>query len=247
MGRIFIYAIMLYAIFLALYLLRERMIQRRKNAAKKTILNPFKSSPKEDIMGKSRFDPCLLLPNATTLTVSEKRAENDPIFADGNDKTVEQNAPAAIPPSELDRVFAPQSTDDNFTEYETDTPPPELEPENDEGEYEDEEEGDDVEGAAGVSLATALGFNDLAGMAKTVNEPEAATPQEKQEAGRVLVEVRKTDMFEQVVSGQPKKKTVVTGLMDDYMAAFIRRKREAGDPDEPGVKAPAEFDIRSFA
>ena len=53
-------------------------------------------------------------------------------------------------------------------------------------------------------------------------------------------------MFEQVVSAEPRKK-VVSSLMDEYFAAFQRKKREAGEIDEPKVKAPKEFDVRNFA
>lgn len=244
MERIFIIAIGLYLLVIALYLLWERIRKRKQNAAKKTVFNPFKSSPKEDIVGKSLFNLRHSLPQATTLITSEKREENTSTFADGKQKS----ASAAIPSSELDRVFAPPSTDDDFEEYETDNTPPKLESDEDEGENEDYEEGDDAEGMAGERLATGVSFGELVQTAKTVNNHETATPEEKEEAGRVLVEVRKTDMFEQVVSGEPQKKTVVTGLMDDYIAAFIRRKKEAGElTEEPMVKAPKEFDVRSFA
>jgi hypothetical protein len=85
-------------------------------------------------------------------------------------------------------------------------------------------------------------------MVKTVENPEAATPEEREEAGRVMTEIRKTDMFEQVVSGEPKKKITAGKLMDDYFTAYHRRKRETGEvTDEPGVKAPKDFDPRAFA
>jgi hypothetical protein len=114
MGRIFISIIVLYLIFLACYLLWERSVKRKRNAAKKPVFNPFKPSPKEDIVGKSGFVLRHSLPEATTLIKSEKRKENTPIFAGENDKTVEQNAPAVIPLSELDRVFSSgQQTDDS--------------------------------------------------------------------------------------------------------------------------------------
>jgi hypothetical protein len=85
-------------------------------------------------------------------------------------------------------------------------------------------------------------------MMKTVDNPEAATEQEREDAGRVLVEVRQTDMFEQVVSGESEKKVTAGKLMDNYFADFYRRKREAGEmTDEPSVKAPKDFDPRTFA
>lgn len=249
MGRIFIIAIVLYLIFLAGYLLWERSVKRKRNAAKKTTFNPFKSSPKEDIIGKSGFDLRHSLPQATTLIKSEKREENAPIFADENASKETQNTPAAIPPSELDKVFSSDVETDNSGEIDlTFNDEPEGEESDDNEDNIDTEESEEAGGLSGVSMATGVNFDDLSGMVKTVENPEAASPEEREEAGRVMTEIRKTDMFEQVVSGEPKKKVTAGKLMDDYFAAYHRRKREAGEIiDESSVKAPEDFDVRSFA
>ncbi len=83
-------------------------------------------------------------------------------------------------------------------------------------------------------------------MVRTVDNTGQASAEEKEEAGRVLVEIRKTEVFEQFVSDEPKKK-VVSALMDDYFSAFHRKKREAAEEVEGAVKAPKDFDVRSFA
>jgi hypothetical protein len=249
MTRIFIIAIVLYLIFLACYLMWERSIKRKRNAAKKRGFNPFKASPKEDIIGKSGFDLRHSLPQATTLVKSEKREENTLTFADENDKTGGQNTPAAIPPSELDRVFSSGQNPDDSGEIDLviDDEPHGEESDDDE-DYVDTQESEEAGGLSGVSMATGVNFDDLSGMVKTVENPDTASPEQREEAGRVITEIRKTDMFEQVVSGEPKKKTAAGKLMDDYFAAYHRRKREAGEmPDEPDVKAPKDFDVRSFA
>lgn len=242
-------AIVLYLIFLAGYLLWERSVKRKLNAAKKPAFNPFKSSPKEDIVGKSGFDLRHSLPQATTLIKSEKREENTSTFAEENAKVEIQNTPAAIPPAELDRVFSSNVETDNSGEIDlVINDEPEGEESDDNEDYVDTEEGEEAGGLSGVNVASGLYFDDLSGMMKTVENPEAASPEEREEAGRVITEIRKTDMFEQVVSGEPKKKTVTGRLMDDYFAAFHRRKREAGEmSDEPTVKAPKDFDPRAFA
>mgnify|MGYP007116712357 CR=1 FL=1 len=249
MGRIFIIAIMLYLVFLACYLLWERSVKRKRNAAKRPTFNPFKLPPKEDIIGKSGFDLRHSLPQATTLIKSDKREENTPTFVPGNVKEETQNTPAAIPPSELDRVFSSGVEADNSGEIDLVI---DDKPEGEESEdYEDRvdtQESEEAGGLSGVSMATGVNFDDLSGMVKTVENPEVASPEEKEEAGRVITEIRKTDMFEQVVSGEPKKKTAAGKLMDDYFAAYHRRKQEAGEmQDESSVKAPKDFDIRAFA
>lgn len=246
MERYIISAIVLYTLFVALYLLRERMQKRKKNAAKKTALNPFRTTPKEDIIGKSKFDLRQSRTEATTLIHKEKAKENESIFADENKK----DAPEIPPLVESKTVVSGENiTDENSNEInlEIENTAPEFEPEyNNEDIDEEETEDEDTEGGAGVSLALGLGFDDLAGMVRTVGTAESATSEEKEEAGRVLVELRKTEVFEQVASDEPKKK-VVSALMDDYFAAFHRKKREAGETGEPEVKAPGDFDVRSFA
>ena len=249
MGRIFIIAIVLYLVFFACYLVWERSVKRKRNAAKRPAFNPFKSPPKEDIIGKSGFDLRHSLPQATTLIKSEKREGNTPTFASENVKEETQNTPAAIPPSELDRVFSSGVETDDSGEIDlVINDEPEGEESGDYGDQVDTEESEEAGGLSGVSMATGVNFDDLSGMVKTVENPDAASPEEREEAGRVITEIRKTDMFEQIVSGEPKKKTAAGKLMDDYFAAYHRRKRETGEiTDEPGVRAPKDFDIRAFA
>ena len=243
MKQYIISAIVLYALFVVFDLLRERILKRRKNATKKTAFNPFRAAPKEDIIGKSKFDLRQSRTEATTLINNEKEKENASIFVEEEEKKTS----AAIPLDKLDEVFSKDDLSDkdsNEINLEIENTPPEFEPDNDSEEIDEEE---DTEGRAGVSMASGLDFNNLASMMRTVETPDNATSEEKEEAGRVLVEIRKTDMFEQVVSGKPKKKVVVSSLMDDYFSAFQRKQREAEEIVEPIVKAPKEFDVRKFA
>lgn len=248
MIRIFIIAIVLYLLFIVCYLVWEQSVKRKRNAAKKSAFNPFKSPPKEDIVGKSGFDLRHSLPQATTLIKSDKREEITSTFASGNAREEAQNTSAVIPPSELDKVFSSgQKTDDSGEIDLIIDDEPEGEESDDNEDYVDTEESGEAGELSGVNVASGLYFDDLSGMMKTVDNPETATEQEREDAGRVLVEVRQTDMFEQVVSGEPKKKVTAGKLMDNYFADFYRRKREAGEiTNEAGVKAPNDFDPRAF-
>nr|WP_288210071.1 hypothetical protein [uncultured Dysgonomonas sp.] len=246
MKQYIISAIVLYALFVVLYLLRERILKRRKNAAKKSAFNPFRATPKEDIIGKSKFDLRQSRTEATTLINNEKEKENASIFVEEEEKKTS----ATIPLDKLDEVFSKDDLSDkdsNEINLEIENTPPEFEPDNDSEEIDEEEtEEEDTEGRAGVSMASGLDFNNLASMMRTVETPDNATSEEKEEAGRVLVEIRKTDMFEQVVSGKPKKKVIVSSLMDDYFSAFQRKQREAEEIVEPTVKAPTDFNVRNM-
>ena len=97
-------------------------------------------------------------------------------------------------------------------------------------EMEDEdEETEDVEGTAQAALASGVEFEDLGNAVRTVNKADEATPEQKQKAGDTLLEMRKTDMFEQVVSSKTDAKRIVTDLMAESLADFNRRKdKEAG-------------------
>ncbi len=245
MERYIISAIILYALVVAIYLLRERMQKRKKNAVKKPAFNPLRSTGKEDIIGKSKFTLRQSRTEATTLINNEKRIENEPIFADESKK----EAPVTPPLVESETVLPNENmTDENSNEINLviENTPPEFEPEYNEDLDEEETEDEDAEGIAGVSIALGLGFDDLADMVRTVDNTEQASAEEKEEAGRVLVEIRKTEMFGQFVNDEPKKK-VVSALMDDYFSAFNRKKREAAEEVEGVVKAPKGFDPRSFA
>ena len=245
MKQYIISAILLYILFVVFYLLRERMLKRRKNAAKKTALNPFRAAPKEDIIGKSKFDLRQSRTEATTLINNEKEKGNASIFVEKEEKKTS----VAIPLDKLDEVFSKDDLSDkdsNEINLEIENTPPEFEPDNDSEEIDEEETEEDTEGRAGVSMASGLDFNNLASMMRTVETPDNATSEEKEEAGWVLVEIRKTDMFEQVVSGEPKKKVAVSSLMDNYFSAFQRKQREAEEIVEPIVKAPTDFNVRNM-
>ena len=244
MGRYFIYAIMLYALVVAIYMLWERGVKRKKNAARKKGYNPFRATPKEDIIGKSKFTLRHLKPQATTLEINEKGIENASIFATENGQTVIQSTPGEVLQNQTGTGAFPGQSEDNSGEIDLVI---KNEPE---GELDTDEDGDldtweseATEDGAGGSMAQGIGFEELAGMVRTVETAESATTPEREEAGRVLVEIRRTEIFEQLATDEPKKK-VVSSLMDDYFSAFYRRMETLPDG---AVKAPAGFNPRGFA
>lgn len=240
---------MLYSIFLVCYFVWERRVARRRSAAKWKRNPQPKRQRKEDIMGKSGFDVRNSLPEATTLIKSEKRAENHSTFAVGNERPVPQRPPAAIPEDRLDEVFSsPKANYSDDVDFSFDDGSEDDEKERADGDIIDHEESDGDE-AGGMAfspmMATGVGFDELKGMAQTVNAPDAADATERVEAGRVLVEVRQTDMFEQLVSGRPEKRVTVGQLMDEFLSEWRRRQRETDERnEEPFEKAPGDFNPR---
>ena len=244
MGRYFIMAIMLYALVVGIYLLWERGVKRRRNAGRKKGYSPFKPSAKEDIIGKSKFVLGQGRTKATTLGISDKSEKKQPTFADGNEQAHVQNTPGGTPATEAENVVLPEPAEDNSGDIDIviyDEPEGEIESDEDDGI--DYNEIKDAGETSGSGKALGLGFNDLSGAIRTVGNTADATREEREEAGRVLVEVRKTELFGQVASDEPKKK-IVSSLMDDYFNAYYR-DREA--QPQPAVKAPIDFNVRSFA
>ena len=150
-----------------------------------------------------------------------------------------------MPPEELDEAFSDTPPDEDNELLDIDYP---LEYDSDEpdGTDDEEEETEEVEGTAQAALASGVQFDDLGNAVRTINRTKEATPKEKKAAGDTLLEIRQTDMFEQLVS-KPDARETVTMLMNASLSAFHKRKdKEAGNTGS-GRKAPDSFDMRDFA
>lgn len=229
MEKIFITAVILYALFVGIYFLWAKAGKRRK----KSIIGQGSSIQetgrlKENIVGKSRFDlsaskplAAKSEPHTATSPESENREEKPDIFASPN----EVKPSAEVPPEELDEAFSDTPPDEDNEPLDMDYP---LEYDTTEG-NEDEEETEEVEGTAQAALASGVQFEDLGNAVRTVNRNDEATSEQKQKAGNTLLEIRQTDMFEQAISGKPDARRIVTDLMAESLADFHRRKdKEAG-------------------
>ena len=248
MEKIFITVVVLYALFVAIYLLRLKIgKRRRKNIIGEGSTIQETGRLKSDIVGKSQFD----LNAAKPLT-----AKSEPLAASSSKMENQQEIPDTfVPPNEV--KSSPEVPQEELDEAFSDTPPDEdtepmdidysLEYEADENEDEPEDEDEEVEGTAQTALASGVQFDDLGNMVRTVNRKDEATPEQKKKAGDTLLEIRQTDLFEQVVSGKPDAKRIVTDLMAESLSAFYERKdKEAGTMGSE-KKAPDTFNIRDFA
>ena len=149
-----------------------------------------------------------------------------------------------MPQEELDEAFSDTPPDEDNEPMDIDYS---LEYEADENEDEPEDEDEEVEGTAQTALASGVQFDDLGNMVRTVNRKDEATPEQKKKAGDTLLEIRQTDLFEQVVSGKPDAKRIVTDLMAESLSAFYERKDKEAGTTGNGKKAPDSFNIRDFA
>jgi len=250
MEKIFITIVVSYALFVGIYLLRLKVSKRqRKNIVGEGSTIQEIGRLKSDIVGKSQFDLREAVPihakavpvHATPLK-SEIPPENTNTFVPLNEvkPTVE------VPQEELDETFSDTPPDDEDNEpmdidysLEYETP--------DENEDEPEDEDEEVEGTAQAALASGVQFDDLGNMVRTISKTDEATPEQKKKAGDTLMEIRQTDMFEQVVSAKPDAKRIVTDLMAESLAAFHERKDKEAGTTGSSKKAPDSFNIRDFA
>lgn len=248
MEKIFITAIVLYVLFAGIYFLRLKAGEKQK----KDIVGKGGSIHetgrlKADIVGKSRFDLSASKPLAAKPephTASSPKSENQPVKPDIFVPENGVKPSAEVPPEELDEAFSDTPPGEDNEPMDIDYP---LEYETADENEEEDEEPEEVEGAAQAALASGVPFEDLGNAVRTVNKPDTATLEQKRKAGNTLLEMRQTDLFEQVVSGKPDAKKIVTDLMAESLSAFHERKdREAGTAGN-GRKAPDSFNIRDFA
>lgn len=254
MEKLFLIIIVLYGLFVGIYLLRPIVSKNRKKSMIGDGGSPGETGQlKANIVGKSRFDlgastpkAAISTPLAATSAESEKAQDNPGTFAPPN----EEKPPAEVPLEELDEAFSDTPPEegnlpmdiDYMLEYETEKRN-EDEPDN----GEEEEETEEVEGMAAAALASGVQFEDLGNVIRTVNGADKATREQRQKAGNTLLEMRQTDMFEQIVTGKPDARKIVTDLISETLTAFHRKKdKEAGNTGS-GRKAPESFNIKDFA
>jgi hypothetical protein len=202
-------------ILTALYLL-YRIAFPPKQTGRPQGAEPSESKPPEasNVVGKSRFvrancgQPA---PTPATPLKTEKSAEKPVIFAAGNEKCA-----TVIPSGELSEVFGETSEPDP---EDLDIPPDDDPDET--GEPDLEEESEDLRPAPGREAEVAGGFtfDELTEAVASENHPE------------VLYGIAKTDMFEQLVSGDSVRAARISAVLDRYEQSFATEDAETEDSE----------------
>lgn len=247
MEKIIIGAIALYALFVGILLWWLNAGKRRK----KEIIGRGGSwgenrTLKSDIVGKSRFDLSTskpLITNPKPLAASSQKTENSSGKADNFASPNEERPTAEVPPEELNEIFSDTPSEEENLPMAIDYP---LEYETESDLEEESEEEEEAAGMAGAALASGVRFEDLGYVVRTVNQTDSTTPQQRQKAGETLLEIRQTDLFEQLVSGKPDTKRMVTDLMTESLAAFYERKEQEAGMVGSDRKVPADFNINDY-
>jgi hypothetical protein len=233
----------IYAVWTMVYLNRLGKTEKKKSDAKEE--NPAKRK-KGDIVGKSRF----------VLPLSGHSRTEAAVVSENELDTKKENifAPASVP--EHPRQIAPEELDDVFgavPEGETNEPldidyPLQVKPFPEE-EAEETEDGDESEDLPfrGKPVAQGVSFEQMGEAYRHVVHNPTITDEQKEETGRVLLNLKETDMFEAIVSGQPGRGDKVDFLINTYLAAFQKQVAERSAVNEPPQgEVPTGFDVRDF-
>lgn len=240
MKNIFIAAFAIYILWVVLYLLWERFSHRpgKQGVISKKLF--FESPDDNDIMGKSTFKLCHSLPEATKPENQKNGTEKDYSFAAFS----QVKPPAKVPDDHLDRTFSHNRDDNQPMNISV---PLEYDSHN-EGDDPADDEDEESWLPGNMTLAEGSTFEEMGVAVRTVVHHQTATLPEKEEAGGVLLEIRQTDMFEQLVQSSPERKDIVSEAISLHLAAYHHRlaERTIAGNGKTGGKTPGDFDIKDF-
>lgn len=228
-------AALLYAVWMVRYLNRIGKSNKTPPEVEK--------KRKGDIVGKSSYvlPQRHLTPQAAIAPKDDDVSENSDTFVPNE----ETQHPRQIPDAELDEVFGA------VPEGETNKPMDiSYSPEDEDRDEEDEYDVDDLE-AEREDLpiqsrreADGFTFEEMGDAYRHVVESPKITDKEKENTGRILLNMQHTDMFEVLVSGKPQREDKVADLVDAYLTSFHKKMSEENgeSPTLRGV-VPDDFNI----
>lgn len=233
----------IYAVWTMVYLNRLGKTKKKTSDTKED--NPAKRK-KGDIMGKSRFVLPLSghsQPEAAVTPETESDTKKENIFAPAS---VPEH-PRQIAPEELDDVFGAVPEGETNEPLDIDYPLPiKPFPEGEAEETEDEDESEDLP-FRGKPVARGVSFEQMGEAYRHVVHNPTITDDEKEETGRVLLNLKGTDMFEAIVSGQPGRGDKVDILINTYLTAFQKKVAERSAENEPPQgEVPTGFNVRMY-
>jgi len=237
----------IYAVWTMIYLIGERGSREKTAHKKEGVKEPNTTKRKKgDIVGKSQFVLPLSgrsQPKAAVEIENESDTKKEDIFVPAS---VPEH-PRQIAPEELDEVFGAVPEGETNEPLDIDYP---LQvkpfPEEEAEETEDEDESEDLP-FRGKPVAQGVSFEQMGEAYRHVVHHPTITDEQKEETGRILLNLKETDMFEAIVSGQPERGDKVDTLMNTYLTAFQKRVAErSAENGSPQGEVPTGFDVRSF-
>jgi hypothetical protein len=238
-----------YAGYTMYFMIRENhRADRREYRKQKTASSSSDSKPKADIMGKSKFVLTQSAPSPQ-VTVAPDIEPNTRKAATFASETIPKYS-RQITQDELDEVFgrAPEGESNEPLKihhplYFGQSLPREIADDNEDDENEDLP-------LRSHRRAQGVRFEELGDAYNRVVHAPYMTTKEEVETGRILLELKHTDMFEYIVSGEHKRQNKALYLIDIYLTAFQRRMmaEDAENPEsEDVIVAPQGYSISDDA
>ena len=196
-----------YLLWIAAYLFHERNSRRKKAEKAGQILTRMAVDVSE-ILGKSTFSLSHSTPQTPEKIENEKSVSEADTFAPEKEKY-----PKTVSAEELDKLFAEGSP-----------LPEELEL------MEDMDVEQDRRLPGCTPQATGIRFEDMGLAVRVAVSGEAASEEERIQAGKTLAELRNTPMFEQLTSGDAEREERIGSLIELHLAAYRKRKQPDSEP-----------------
>ena len=214
-----------YLLWIAAYLFHERNSRRKKAEKAGQILTRMAVDVSE-ILGKSTFSLSHSTPQTPEKIENEKSVSEADTFAPEKEKY-----PKTVSAEELDKLFAEGSPLPEELELMEDMDVPlefRKEPADDNPPIDDDERDRRLPGC--TPQATGIRFEDMGLAVRVAVSGEAASEEERIQAGKTLAELRNTPMFEQLTSGDAEREERIGSLIELHLAAYRKRKQPDSEP-----------------
>lgn len=237
MKDLFIISVVIYFLWVMFYLLREHILHRRKEQRLPILSRSEERVDTDDIIGKSTFDLRHSLPQAARKENRKNGIKNEDTFV----SSIGMKSFIKIPEGELDETFSHTGEIDSrpmnisiLLEYEN------------EGDFTNEEE--EETWLPTNLLAEGSTFEEMGSAVRTVLHHNSASLLQKEQAGAILLKLRQTDMFEQLVQSAPGREDIVGEVINMHLTAYQRRQSVSAPIERAtkGQETPCDFDIRDF-
>ncbi|RGZ89364.1 conjugal transfer protein [Bacteroides stercoris] len=199
-----------YLLWIAAYLFHERNSRRKKAEKAGQILTRMAVDVSE-ILGKSTFSLSHSTPQTPEKIENEKSVSEADTFASEKEKY-----PKTVSAEELDKLFAEGSPLPEELELMEDMDVP--------LEFRKEPADDNP------PIDNGIRFEDMGLAVRVAVSGEAASEEERIQAGKTLAELRNTPMFEQLTSGDAEREERIGSLIELHLAAYRKRKQPDSEP-----------------
>lgn len=233
-----------YLLWIAAYLCHERH-SRKKREEKAGRVLARKTADVSEILGKSTFSL-----SHSTPQIPEKNENENPVNEADTFAPEKEKYPKIVSAEELDKLFAegnplPEELElmegtDVPLEFEEETPDDETA--DDETPIDEDEQDRNLSGC--TPQATGMRFEDMGLAIRVAVRGEAASEEERLQAGKTLAELRNTPMLDKLTAGDTEREERIGSLIELHLAAYRKQKQPVGEA--PAETVPDTFSMNDI-